>query len=177
MAFFLTCLFIDILNPFSLKVESFDTYYYLDSNGSKQISPFFYFTASEFSHTLFGQIILSIMVPFLNLFLSVLVGIVLNIVSVNLYRSYIRERRERVKGYARASLNQTNNELDIQVVVVPKSKKLSRKEVDENKAESNMFSMALTLCSLSILSRILIILIYIYLFCSMLYFYLNEGVS
>ena len=82
-----------------------------------------------------------------------------------------------MKGYARASLNQTNNELDIQVVVVPKSKKLSRKEVDENKAESNMFRMALTLCSLSILSRILIILIYIYLFCSMLYFYLNEGVS
>ena len=82
-----------------------------------------------------------------------------------------------MKGYARASLNQTNNELDIQVVVVPKSIKLSRKEEDENKAESNMFRMALTLCSLSILSRILIILIYIYLFCSMLYFYLNEGVS
>ena len=100
------------------------------------------------------------MVLFLNLFLSVLVGIVLNIVSVNLYRSYIRERRKRVKGYTRASLNQTNSELDIQVVVVPKSKKLSRKEEDENKAESNMFRMALTLCSLSILSRILIIIFF-----------------
>jgi hypothetical protein len=110
--------------------------------------------------------------PFLNLFLSVIVGVVLNVVSVNLYRSYIRERRENAKAYARVTFNHsqnqttTNNELDIQVVVVSpphKSMKLSRKEVDENKAESNMFRMALTLCSLSILSRILIILIYIYL--------------
>ena len=116
------------------------------------------------------------MVPFLNLFLSLIVGIVLNVVSVNLYRSYIRERRERAKGYARATFNSnqnetsTNNELDIQVVVVLppplKSKKLTRKEADENKAESNMFRMALKLCSLSILSRILIILIYIFFFIS-----------
>ena len=60
----------------------------------------------------------------------------------------------------------SNEEIQVVVsVVLPiQSKKVTQKELNENRAEKNTFYMALTLCSMSILSRILIICDFIYFF-------------
>ena len=111
----------------------------------------------------------------MNLFLSTVVGIILNCVSVYLYRAYIRERKRKDNSYSTRvtySRNQepnqaiTSNDDEIKVVVVARAKKLTRKEMNEKRAEKNMFLMALTLCSLSILSRVLIFFTYILFFFS-----------
>lgn len=100
-------------------------------------------------------------------FLPTIVGITLNIVSLSLYRTYVKERREKQEKYSRAKFNKNINEnqatTSIEVTTGPK-KVLTQKEINETKAESNMFKMALTLCSISTLSRFLIIFSYIYLF-------------
>jgi len=169
LSFFLTCLFINSFSALGLKIDSLGTYSYIDSSNSiKHTSTFFYFNASDFVLTLWGQIISGFTGIILNLLLSIIIGVILNIFSVHLYRSYVRERREKDKEYTRVKYhtnkdqNQSTTSLDeIQVVVVSKVNKLTQKEINENKSEKNMFFMALTLCSISILSRVLIIFSYV----------------
>ncbi len=92
LAFFLTCLCIDAPLAFVLKIANFGSYYYFDSNnGEKKFATFYYFINSDFSATLFGQILLIVSFFFLNLFLSVIVGVTLNVVSLFKYKSYLRE--------------------------------------------------------------------------------------
>ena len=175
LALFLTCLFIDLPFAFSVKVKSLGTYFYFDSNGLKQYAILYYFTSSDFSLTLFGKIILLFCGLFLNLIVSVIVGVILNIVSVRLYRSYVRERREKEKRYTRVAFSKkdqnqaiTSANEEIHVVILEpqtlQSKKLTQKEINENKSEKNMFYMALSLCSISVISRILFIFVFIYFF-------------
>ena len=174
--FFLTCLFIDIFSVFVIKVKSLGTYYYYDdsSNELKQTAEFYYFGPSDFSFSLVGKILILLSGPVLNIFLSIVVGITLNIVSVKLYRSYVRERRQKEEVYTSIAFNHDQekaidalNEDEIEEMnVMPMIKlvriQLTQKELNENRAEKNMFKMALTLCSCSILFRVLLILVYIY---------------
>ena len=107
-----------------------------------------------------------------NLFLCLVVGIALNILSVSQYRSYVRERRRKDEAYTRVAFNRNENQaakiigggddLNEISVVVSRPKVLTQKEKNENKSEKNMLKMALTLCSISIFSRILFCFVYIY---------------
>ena len=174
VAFFLTCLFIDTpFSTLSFQVSSFGTYSYYDpSTHSAQIATFYYFSSSKFSLTLSGRIILAFTVPFLNLFLSIIAGISLNIISVYKYRSYVSDRREKNEDYTRDAYNRNQNdnhvntgvdEIEVVVFTEPaRPKKWTEKEINENKAEKNMLYMALTLCSISILARLLLICVYIF---------------
>jgi hypothetical protein len=174
-SFFFTCLCIDLPVIFSQQVDSYGTYFIFDdmSNTTKNFT-FYYTNSSGFSKTLLGRT-LSAFTVFTNLFLLVVVGIILNIVSVLKYKSYVRQRREREKTYNRVPISNHNNQqtvtnmesgFEIQHVSVEHSQsyrqKLTQKEINENRAEKNMFYMALTLCSISILSRILLIISAIY---------------
>jgi hypothetical protein len=153
LAFFLTCLCIDAPLAFVLKIEKFGTYYYFDSNnGEKKFAEFYYFVNSDFSASIFGKILLVVSYFFLNLFLSVIVGVTLNVVSLLKYKSYVREKRRQD-----TSVNSNHNQATTSSSEIT-PKKLSQKELNEKRAEKNMFYMALTLCSISILSRCLIIL-------------------
>jgi hypothetical protein len=172
LCFFLTCLFIDAPLPFAFKVDSIGTYYVYDEslNGTKQNRTLYFFIVSDFSTTLYGRVILAFTGPFLNLFLSIVIGIILNIVSVCLYRSYVRERRKRDEAYSRIKTNhhKSNDQAktssaEVIRAVDSKPRKITLKEINENKSEKNMFYMALTLCSISIVSRILFIFTYIYM--------------
>ena len=115
-----------------------------------------------------GQKLLGFTSIFLNVILSIVVGLTLNIVSVRLYRSYVRERRSKEEAYARVAYNTnqatTSNLDEIQVVVVTQAKRLTQKEKNENKSEKNMFNMALTMSSLSVVSRVLLIFVIIYFY-------------
>jgi hypothetical protein len=81
LSLFLTCLFINLTFIFAFEVVSFGDYYYLDSDGLKLTGSFYYLISSEFSRTFFGQILLGLFTFFLDLFLSLIVGIILNISS------------------------------------------------------------------------------------------------
>jgi len=97
---------------------------------------------------------------FLNVTLSIVVGVTLNIVSLTKYKTHIRNRRNKEE----LSMNNVAHSSN---TVAPK-KKLTQKEITENKAEKNMLYMALTLCSIMILSRVLICIIGIY------YYFFNS---
>ena len=81
-----------------------------------------------------------------------------------MYKSYVKERRKKDEAYYDMRVaykrNQeqamTSDSREIRVVVETKvAKKLTQKELKENKAEKNMFYMAFTFCSMSIVSRVL----------------------
>ena len=90
----------------------------------------------------------------------------LNIFSVCQYKSYLKERRSRDEEAFRISLNSTNvSEIPIGGALERrKQRNLTLKEREDRKAETNMLYMALTLCSISILSRFIFISCYIYFF-------------
>ena len=152
LAFFLTCLCIDAPLAFVLKIAQLGTYFYFDSNKSeKKFATFYFFVNSDFSESLYGKFLLAVSYFFLNLILSIIVGVTLNVVSLFKYKSYVREKRQQDM-----QVNSNHNQATTsRREMMPK--KLTQKELNENRAEKNMLYMALTLCSISILSRCMII--------------------
>ncbi len=97
LSLFLTCLILDIPLLFGFKVVSYGDYFFLDSNGVKQTGSFYYLISSEFSRTSFGRILLGLSTFFLNFFLSLIVGITLNISSFIVYKLHVRKREKEVE--------------------------------------------------------------------------------
>jgi len=157
LSLFLTCIFINVPLIFGLEVTSYGYFYYSDSNGVKQTGSFYYLISSEFSRTSFGQILLGVFTFFLNFFLSLIVGIILNISSFIVYKSYVNKRQREIEELQMSSIHNrptTSREM-LQV---------SQREKIERRIEKNMLFMALTLCSISILSRFLFMITFIYVF-------------
>jgi len=153
LAFFLTTFMIDF--PFSFGFKIGRLYFNSNRNQTKN-ETFFYPTSSEFSLTPFGQIFFGLTTFFLNFFMTLVVGIVLNIVSVYQYKAYLRQRRQRDLEYHLTSHHNVSGALT--------RRELTPKERMDRKAETNMFYMAFTLCSISIISRCLFMFSYVYYF-------------
>jgi len=154
LAFLLTAFTINFPLTFGLKIDRL----YFSSNGNQTKNGTFYFiTSSDFSLTPFGQIFLAFTTFFLNYFLTLVVGIILNILSVYQYKVYLRQRRQRDQEYYITAHN-ISGELTIPRRV------LTTKEKNDRKAEKNMYYMAFTLCLISIFSRSLLMLSYTYFF-------------
>ena len=97
---FLTCLFIDSPVAFALKISS---YHYYTDNKQENVNTFYIMTASDFSSTPYGQLLLAFTSFFLNLLLTLVVGVILNIVSVCQYKLYLRGKKQRDEAYKLAS--------------------------------------------------------------------------
>ena len=158
LAFFLTCLLIDTPLAFSLEPTFFKTYFYPDTtNNVKQFSSFYITSSSSFSQTTLGRLFFTFTTFFLNMFLSLLVGIILNTFSYFKYKSYSFKRKGVVEELQMSSINNrptTSKEIEQQ----------RQRERTERTLEKNMLYMALTLCSISILSRLIFMASYIYFF-------------
>jgi len=157
LSLFFTCLCIDLPLIFGLEVGSLGQYYYIDSSGVKRTDSFYYINSSQFSQTFLGKILLALFSIFLNYILTLFVGITLNISSYIVYKSHARKRKQEKEDLQMSSIHNvptTSREM-LQV---------SQREKIERKIERNMFYMALTLCSISILSRFLFMLSYVYYF-------------
>jgi len=157
LSLFLTCLCIDIPLLFGFEVGSLGEYSYFDSSGVKQIGSFHYLILSEFSRTFFGHILLGLSTFFLNFFLCLIVGITLNISSYRKYKSHVRKRQKEKEDLQMSSIHNrptTNREMLQE----------NQREKIERKIEKNMLYMALTLCSMSILSRFIFMISYVYYF-------------
>jgi hypothetical protein len=156
LIFFFVCLCIDLPIIFSQQVIVWGSYQVLDeTNGSTQRLTYYSGGASDFNETFWGKF-LALFTGFANLFLSIVFGFILNIVSFLKFKLYLKEKREKfAQNYDLATINNnTKNSLQIQQVARPV---LTQKEINENKAEKSMFFMALTLCTISLVSRVLII--------------------
>jgi len=151
LAFLLTCLLIDLPVVFRYKIAPFGTYYFIDSDNQRHSATFYHLNSSVFSMTPWGESLLIVTALFLNQFLTLLVGVVLNVLSVYKFKKYLKFKRH--------VTHETQQQQQHQEAV---ERELSQKEVEEFKAEKNMFVMAIFLCTLSILSRCLIMFYYVY---------------
>ncbi len=123
------------------------SYYYYDSNGLKQTATYYSQASSDFSTTLFGQILLGFTQFFLNQFLTLFVGVTLNIVSIYLYKTQIRQKRHDVEQLEMSSIhNRPTTQREIE--------QINQRERAERSIEKNMFYMALTLCFITVFSRV-----------------------
>jgi hypothetical protein len=157
LAFFLTCFLINFPLFFVSKSSALGSYFYRDSNGHKYTATFYFLTTSDFSLTYFGQILNGFFTFFLNLFLSLLVGIILNVSSFIKYKSHVNNKKREVEQLQNSSINNrptTNREMV----------QMSLRENMERKIEKNMFYMALTMSSISFVSRFLLMMCYLYYF-------------
>jgi len=152
---FLTCLCINLPFIFAFEVASYGDYSYSDPNGVKQTGSFYFLISSEFSRTSFGQILLGVFTFFFDLFLSLIVGIILNISSYIVSKSHVRKRQKEIEELQMSSIH--NRPTTSREMVQE-----SQREKIERRIEKNMLFMALTLCSISILSRFLFMIIYVY---------------
>jgi hypothetical protein len=157
LAFFLTCLLIDFPLYFGSKYTSFKQFFYIDSNGVKQTGTLVFSKSTDFSQTLFGQILLGFTSFFLNFFLSLLVGIILNISAYIKYKSYVIKKKREVEQLQMSSIN--NRPTTAREMI-----QMRQREKTERKIERNMFYMALTISSISFLSRFLSMACYLYFF-------------
>jgi hypothetical protein len=166
LAFALTCLLIELPFAFSLKVAHLGDWYYVDASTGQNIKKTIYSTGrSDFSATRFGGILIAFTSLFLNLFLTLVIGITLNLVSVYLYSSYLKQQKLR-EDALRASESPNSNEDTIAVDssnTQPK-RASTTKEIKERKIEKIMMLMALTLSAISILSRIILLSVYVVYF-------------
>jgi hypothetical protein len=167
LAFLITCLCINVIFAFGFKVSLINTFYFMDINGMKQNVTFYYATSSDFSASLVGKILSGVTSVFLNLFLTLVVGIALNVASVCQYKTYIRKKSIKEKAFRLAWYSKqmlTDGEASVKIEM----RELTPKEINEHKTERNLFLMALTLCTISILSRI------VFVFCYINYFFYNS---
>ena len=148
---FFVCLIIECPIWFILKVSPLGDYYYFDSDGKMQNATFYYYTSSDFAVSSLGQ--LSVVFNYVfNNFFTLIVCVVLNVVSVIKYKSYLRRKKQATEKL-RTETNQP----------APGVNQI-RKEKKERKAENNMLYMALTLSSISITYRVVLTLGYVYYF-------------
>jgi hypothetical protein len=114
---------------------------------------------SNFSMTL-PQLVLGSSCFFLNLFCTMIAGLALNVISILKYKSHVIQRRDRERIYrnkGREAIGEATTSAEV-------PRKLTQKEINENKAETNLFYMSLTLSCISILSRIVMIFSIVFLF-------------
>ena len=92
--FLLVCVCIDVPFVFSFKVASLGTYLNTSKN---TIETFYYCVSSDFSLSSFGKMFLAFTTFFLNVFLSLVVGVTLNVVSFIKYHTRTRQRRRDIE--------------------------------------------------------------------------------
>ena len=157
------CFLIDIPILFGLTIDSFGKYVYFEASSSddkkvQKIAKFYYLTSSQFGKSLAGEIILAITDLTLNILLSLVVSVALNI---SFYIHYKLHLLKRTREAAKLRAN-TPFEIKFSTRVDEETVEWNRKVINERKAEKNMIHMLVTLCSISILTRVLLLFSYFY---------------
>ena len=159
---FIICLIINLPLGFIFKVDSLGDYYYYDSEGTKKVGTFYNILNSEFATSLIGQ--LSLLVSYLmNILFTLIVGIILNISSIVQYKSHLKKLKAEALALQIKTSNQpltsSSENLPVEYQTI-----LKKKERNQRKIENNMFYLAITLCFISIISRIILTVAYAYFF-------------
>jgi hypothetical protein len=153
IVFFFTCLLIDAPYVFSMQVSSLGKYYFEDSSGTKWFETYYFLINSDFAMSPIGQLIEISTTFTLNILCSLIVGIVLNIVSLVQYKSHVKKKRQHNEAI-NIRLLKICNDFNISNNI---NDQLSEKDKNGRDAEKNMLYMVLCLCLISIMSRLIII--------------------
>jgi hypothetical protein len=157
LAFLFICILIDMPIAFSFKITPFGLYSYTDSNGNLHgNNTFYYFTSSEFSTSLMGQIFFGVTSFFLNLFLTLVIGVTLNVTSYYQYKSFLVHSKRMFEEYWISLVTPS----DLLLEVLPRP--MSQKKINDRNAERNMFRMAIIQCTISIFMRSIFMFTYVY---------------
>jgi hypothetical protein len=164
ISLFVTCLLIDSPLAFAFKIKPYGDYYYQTDLSQQKNATFYYYGGSEFSETKFGKVLLGFFGLFVNMFGSLVAGVTLNIVSYLKYKQYVNERKRKDEEIQMKSMisesniqSCTGNCLQSNSDRQKQLKNFTQKEINELKAENNMFHMIITLSLISIVSRIILI--------------------
>jgi hypothetical protein len=163
---FLVCLVINLPILFLLKITNLGDYFYTDINGSTKKASFYFINSSDFSQSLIGQFVSVVIYFILSILLGLIVGLILNTITIIQYRRYLQFKRAEEVGLQLKYFD-IQNSARVEVVV---PYKFSQKRLNERKAEKEMLYMILTLCSVSIISRIVITILSI----SIVFFYNTQ---
>ena len=157
---FFVCALIDLPFFFSVTIGSLGEFYYVDVNNARQNATFYRIVNSEFSASLVGQLSLTTSYV-LDIVFTLVVGVTLNVVSMRQYAAYVKRRaceaediQKRIDNIQPSALSKTGVKkfpADLQRI-------LDQKESNQRKIEKNMFGMARTLCTISIVSRVILTL-------------------
>ena len=152
--FLIACFLINFPFFFSLKIIPLELYYVVDSHGVKQTSMFHSFTSGDYYVTSFRKAFIEFYF-FLNLTVTFIAGISLNIFSILKYRTYTKQRRYEFEEHEMTSIHN-------RPVTCREMEQISQREKCERHIEKNMLYMAITFCSASIASRVLLMVSNIY---------------
>jgi hypothetical protein len=142
----LACLLINLPNLFAFKIDSIGSYWFENSQNERQNSTLYFLVSSDFSFTFGGRVLFGLTMFFINIFLSLLLGVILNIIAYAQYKSYLRYK---------------HTHIEIQVINETRREPTNSRE---RKIENNLFMMALSLCSLVVMSRTIHMFVFIYFF-------------
>ena len=113
-----------------------------------QNATLFYSAASDFTSTRLGQVLMGFTEFFLNLILTLVVAVTLNVVSVQMYRVYLKKRKQSEDKEWRVKFIRIGSQGEQMCQLPVPPRKITTKERQENDAEKNMLYMALTLSSI-----------------------------
>ena len=158
LVLFLACLIIGLPVLFSISIVNRGDFYYFDADGLRHTATFYDMTSSQFVMSLLGKLSLIAAYIFGVLF-TLIVAVIVNVVSILQYKAYLM-RLEREAAVIQMRINNiqpsSSSKSELKKLPVEIQKILNQKERNQRKIEKNMFGMALTLCTISIVSRILI---------------------
>ena len=159
---FILCFLFNAAVVILFKINYVGDFYYLNSDGKKQNNLFYNLGYSELASSSLGKAILAFSFSF-NIPFIMFLSIALNVISFSKFESYSMRRIEGdgiLLGQMQSSTSRsaTNNRHEI----------LEQTERSRRKIEKNMFYMAFTLSSISVVSRITVAI-------CVAYFWLNYS--
>ena len=156
-------LVINLPTFFLVKISKLGDYFYIDINGSIKKASFYFLNSSDFSQSLIVQFVSVVTYFILSIILSLIIDLILNIVLIIQYRGYLQFKRAEEVGLQLKYFDiQNSARVEVEVPY-----KFSKRRLNERKTEKEMLYMILTLCSVSIISRIVITILCV----SFIFFY------
>ena len=161
---FAVCIAVDLFYAFNYVTGmSFD---YYDESGKKVLGSFYVASPSAVASSPVGSKAL-IVLYFIRDFFTLIVGVVLNIVSLIQLRAFLLSRSQRL-GIGELGIGETN--LDNRNTSISTSLQVAWRDMDK-KVERNLLYMVVTLCSISIVSRLTLITTNTY------FLFRNDGIT
>jgi hypothetical protein len=167
LSIFVLCLLIHCPYVFEFKTVSFGDY--LSMNDVDRHGTFYRFVSSDFYQTSFSKIFLAFTQFFLIQLPTLAVGLALNVISVIQHKSYLRKKLQIFRMAPNAPNHNNNNSnvasnhiTNLEVPIVPIGQELTPKERNDRNTEQSMFYMALTLCTIDLASRFILMIIFVF---------------
>ena len=159
------CVIIDLFYAFNYVTGVWFDYY--DENGENVLGSFYVAAPSSVAQSPIGSKAL-IVLYFIRDFFTLIVGVILNIVSLIQLRAFLTNRSKRLGVHYIEASNLTS---DLNVTTISSSQVTAPLRDVDKQVERNLLFMVVTLCSISIVSRLTLITTNTY------FLFRNDGIT